>query len=126
MALEAKPEYIYSSHPWQYSAAAPPPTGSQVRFDNADLSQATVMVIRLIDSDGADRSQIFHNLSVDSRILINDWDNVENIHRFNVTSTPTIDTTDATVPVAWISGSGTIPSTGNAKANVSFLVALNL
>ena len=124
--LEAKPEYVFSSHQWQYSNQAPPPTGSQVRFDNADLSKATVAVFRLIDSDGADRSQVFHNLTVGSQIRINDWDNVEHIHRFNVTDVPTIDASDATVPVAWISGNGTIPTSGGGKANVAFLVALNL
>ena len=124
--LEARPEYVYESHPWQYSKAAPPPTGSQVRFDNTDLSLATVAVFRLIDSDGADRTQIFRNLNVGSQIRISDWDNVDHLHRFHVTAAPTVDITDATVPVTWISGSGTIPSTGSAKANVAFLVALTL
>ena len=120
-ALENQPEHIYNSYAWQYSNQSPPPTGNQVRFDNADLSQATVMVMRLIDSDGADRTPIFQQLSVGDHIRINDWDNAATIHRFNVTATPTLDASDVTIPVAWVSGSGTIP---NAKANVAFLLTL--
>lgn len=119
--LELKPEYIYNSYAWQYSSSAPPATGSQVRFNNADLSLATVMDIRKIDSDGADRMPVFLNLTVGSSVRINDWNNAANIHRFNVTGAPTMDATNVQVPVAWQSGAGTIP---NAKANVAFLLTL--
>ena len=119
--LEAKPEHIYNSFAWQYSNQAPPPTGNQVRCDNADLSQATVMVFRLIDSDGADRTQVFRNLAAGSEIRINDWDDASNLHRFTVIGPANVGASDVTVPVVWLSGSGTIP---NAKVNVAFLVVL--
>jgi hypothetical protein len=121
-ALEARPQYVYNSYSWQYSNLAPPPTGNQVRFNNATLSLATSAVFRLIDNDGADRTPVFQQLAVGSQIRINDWNDAASIHRFNVTGPATI-ATDATVPVAWVSGSGTIP---NAKANVAFLIALTL
>jgi|SRR5580765_524275 hypothetical protein len=119
--LEAKPQYVFNSYAWQYSNAAPPPTGSQVRFDNANLNLATTAVFRLIDSDGADRTPVFQQLGVGSQVRINDWNNAATIHRFNVTGPATIGATDVTVPVAWVSGSGVIP---NAKVNAAFLVAL--
>ena len=122
-ALEAKPQWVYNSYAWQYSNLAPPPTGNQVRFDNADLSLATVAVFRLIDSDSGDRTPVFQQLTVGSMIRINDWDDATKIHRFTVVGPASIAATDATVPVYWMSGNGVIP---NAKANVAFLVALAL
>jgi hypothetical protein len=119
--VEDKPEYLFNSYSWQYSNAAPPPTGNQVRFDNANLSLAHSAVFRLLDNDGADRTQVFRMLSVGCQIRINDWDNVSAIHRFNVTGSATIGASDATVPISWISGTGTLP---NAKANVAFIVIL--
>jgi len=123
VALEAKPAYVYNSYSWQFSNSLPPPTGSQVRFNNANLSLATSAVFRLIDNDGADRTPIFQQLGVGAQIRINDWNNAANIHRFSVTGPANIAASDVTVPVAWISGNGTIP---NAKANVAFLVPLSL
>lgn len=122
--VEAKPTYIFNSYAWQYSNAAPPPptTGnSQVRFNNANLTLATTAVFRLTDSDGADRKSLFQTLTTGSQFRINDWDNSTVFHRFNVTGTTTLTATDATIPVTWVSGTGTIP---NAKANVAFLVVL--
>ena len=120
-AVENTPEYFFNSYPWQYSNQEPPPTGNQVRFDNADLSQATQAVFRLLDSDGADRTQVFRMLDVGSQFRISDWDDVAKLHRFNVTGPSNIGASDVTVPVEWVSGSGAIP---NAKVNVAFVVAL--
>jgi hypothetical protein len=122
-ALEAKPEHLFNSYPWQYSNQPPPPTGNQVRFDNADLSLATSAVFRILDSDGADRKPVFQALRAGSYLFINDWDDAAAIHRFSITGAAVLGATDATVPVSWYSGSGTIP---NAKANVAFLVALSV
>ena len=123
VAVENMPEYFFNSYAWQYSNQSPPPTGNQVRFDNADLSKATQAVFRLLDSDGADRTQIFRSLGVGSQVRISDWDNAINLHRFNVTGPANIAASDATIPVEWVGGSGTIP---NAKANVAFVVSLVL
>lgn len=121
-AVEAKPEYVFNSYPWQYSPSAPPPTGSQVRFNNVNLALATTAVFRLTDSDGADRTPIFQQLTSQAKIRLNDWNNAAIIHRFNVTGPAAITASDATVPLAWTSGSGTFSN--NAKANVAFLVVL--
>ena len=122
-ALENRPQWVYNSYAWQYSNQAPPPTGNQVRFDNADLSLATVAIFRLLDSDSADRTPIFQQLTVGSMIRINDWDDATKIHRFAVVGPANIAASDVTVPIYWTSGNGVIP---NAKANVAFLVALTL
>jgi hypothetical protein len=121
--VEDKPEYIYNSYAWQYSSLAPPPTGNQVRFDNANLTLAHNAVFRLLDSDGADRTAVFQQLGAGAQIRINDWNNAANIHRFNVTGPAVFGASDVTVPITWKSGQGTIP---NAKANVAFVIILVL
>jgi hypothetical protein len=125
--LENRPQYVYNSYAWMYNNGAPPATGSgvnnQVRLNNVDLTQATLIDIRKLDADGADRTPIFQRLVPGSMIRINDWDNAASLHRFDVTAAPTMDATNAQIPVAWESGGGVIP---NAKANVAFLIALTL
>jgi hypothetical protein len=122
-ALEARPQYIFNSYAWQFNNGPPPAvsTGgnSQVRLNNANPTLATLIDIRLVDSDGADRTPIFQQLGVGSNVRINDWD--ANIHRFAVTGPATMNVTNAQIPVSWVSGNGVIP---NAKANVAFLIAL--
>jgi hypothetical protein len=118
--MAAKPEYIYNSFAWMYSNASPPPTGNQVRFDNANLSLATTATFRLIDVDGADRTNVFQRLSQGSKMRINDWDNAALEHHFSVTGPAIIGGTDATIPLIWTEGNGVLP---NAKANVAFLLA---
>ena len=119
-ALEAEPQYVFNSYPWQYSNLAPPPTGNQVRFDNSDLTQATTAVFRVIDSDGADRTSMFQLLDDRSQIRIQDWDNSSAFHHFRVTGPAPFGAGDISIPIAWVRGNGTIP---NAKVNVSFLFA---
>lgn len=119
--VETKPDFIFNSYSWQYSASAPPPTGNQVRFDKSNLPTATTAVFRLTDNDGADRTNVFQQLRSGCQLRINDWNNASNIHRFSITGPAVVGASDAAIPVTWISGSGTIP---NAKANVAFLVLL--
>ena len=122
-AVESKPEYIFNSYSWQYSNSAPPATGSQVRFNNTNLTLATLMDIRKIDGDGADRTPVFQQVGLGDIVRINDWNNAANLHRFRVAGAPTMDATNVQVPLAWEAGSGTIP---NAKVNIAFLVSLDL
>lgn len=123
-ALEAKPDYVSSSYPWQFNTGAPPATGtgsgSQIRLNN-NPSLATVIDMRITDSNDADHKPIFQQLNVGSLVRINDWDNAAIIHRYAVTGTPTMDATNVSIPVTWQSGSGVLPS---AKVNVAFLVVL--
>jgi hypothetical protein len=119
--VENRPEYLYNSYAWTYSNAAPPATGSQVRLNNTDLTVATLINIRKIDGDGADRTPVFLQLTPGDQIRINDWNDATKIHRYRVTGVPTTDATNASIPVAWFSGAGVIP---NAKANVAFIVSV--
>jgi hypothetical protein len=118
-ALESRPEYVYNSTAYQFSNAAPPATGNQLRLNNVNATLATMIDMRLIDSDGADRSQWIKLLNIGSRLRINDWNNAAIFHRYNVTGPATLDATNAQVPVTWVDGAGVIP---NAKINVGFFV----
>jgi hypothetical protein len=121
--LEAKPEMVYSSTAYQFSNAAPPATGNQLRLNNVDPVQATLIDLRKDDADGADRSNWLQMLGVGGYMRIQDWDNAAIWHRFKVTGKATFDLTNAQVSVTWDAGQGTLP---NAKISVGFLSPLVL
>lgn len=120
-ALEARPDLVFNSYAYQFSASAPPPTGNEVRTNNADLTQATMIELRKIDVDGADRTAVLRQLRAGSKIKLNDWDVATTYHRYNVTGDVTVLTNSVQIPVTWETGSGTIP---NAKINVAVLTEL--
>lgn len=120
-ALEAKPEYLFNSTSWQFSNAAPPATGNQVRLNNTAGNLATLIDIRNIDNDGADRSSWFALLDVGSFVRIQDWNVSANYYRYHVTGPTTIGATNTTIPVTWDKGGGVVP---NAKCNIGFIVAV--
>lgn len=120
-ALEAKPDYVVNSSSWQFSNAAPPATGNQVRLNNTQASLATQADFRNIDNDGADRSAWFQYLSAGSIIRIQDWNVSATYYRYTVTGPAIIGATNTQVPIAWDKGNGTVP---NAKCNVGFIIAV--
>ena len=124
--LEEAPEYVFNSYSWKFSNAAPPAAAGELRLDNVNPALATLIDVRKIDGDGADRTPVFQQLTPGDLIRVNDWDNAAIFHRFNVTTAPTIGATNVTIPVTWTSGSGTLPTTGAAKINVAFLVSIIL
>lgn len=126
VVLEAKPEWVYNSYSWKFSNAAPPAASGELRLNHVSPNLATVIDVRKIDGDGADRTPIFQAMTPGNRVRISDWDNAAIIHRFNVTTAPTVGATNVTIPVAWESGAGVLPTSGAAKINVGFLVSLIL
>ena len=122
-AVEAKPEYVFNSAAWQFSNLTPPATGSQLRLNNPQAALATVIDVRRIDSDGADRTPWFQMISADAHIRFQDWDNSAVFYRYTATGPATFDSTNVQIPVTWESGSGVVP---NAKINVGLIVILVL
>lgn len=122
-ALENRPEYLFSSHPWTFNNGAPPANINQVRLNSTDPTTATMIDIRRIDLDGADHTPIFQMLGAGSAIRINDWDNAAIIHRYSVTGAATMGVDNAQISVTWLSGSGALP---NGKVNVAFFLAVEL
>jgi len=121
VALEAQKEHVFNSYAWQFSSSLPPATGNQIRLNSPTPSQATEIDFRKIDSDGADRTPTFQQVSDGDTIRISDWDNASNIYRFTATGPAVIGATNVTVPVVWLNGGGVVP---NAKCNVGFLLSI--
>jgi hypothetical protein len=90
-------EYQFSS------TTTEPPTGSQVRLDNADASLATKLWARNMTTPGADVHALLVALDVDSAIYVQDFDDHSRFLRFRLSGEP-IDKTDyVELPVEWIS-----------------------
>ena len=119
--LETRPDYVYDNAGYQFSNAAPPATGNQLRLNNVDPALATMIDMRLLDADGADRSQWIRMLDSYALLRIQDWNDSNVFHRYRVTAVATVDSSNAQIPVTYIDGAGTIP---NAKVNVAFTVAI--
>ena len=117
--LETAPEYVYNSTPWMFSNAMPPATGNQIKLNNTNPSLATLIDVRKIDADGADRSPWFQMVAPGAIIQISDWDDSTTYHRFRrpAQRRSVLPTSRSRWPGS--SGLGTIP---NAKANIGFLV----
>jgi hypothetical protein len=111
-------QFVYNSYSWQYSNSALPPTGSQVRANNASLAAATLLEFRKIDNDGNDRSATLGQLKVDDRVRISDWDNASVYAAFDVTGPVVITVDTVQVPVISTGVAGVVP---NAKAEVEML-----
>jgi len=125
-ALEIAPEYVFNSYLWKFAAGNPPAGAGELRLNNADPSLATLIDLRKIDGDGGDRTPVFQHLTPGDRVSVSDWDDAAIIHRYTVTTAPTIGATNVTIPVTWFSGVGVLPTSGAAKINVGFLVSLIL
>lgn len=119
VALEAKPDWIFNSAAYQFSNAPPPATGSQVRLNNSNAALATQIDMRVIDSDGADRSAWLGLLNAGDFVRLADWNNAAVFYRFRVIGAAVFTATNAQIPVAWDSGSGTLP---NTKCNVGVFI----
>jgi hypothetical protein len=124
-ALEGEADYVYNNYIWKYSNAAPPAGVGEIRFNNTDLSLATSVDFRLIDWDGGDRTPVFAQLTPGTKIRVNAFADANILHRFTVNAVPTISATNAVISVTWDSGDGTLPTAGQAKTNVGFLVLLS-
>ena len=115
-----------SSTSYRFDPGAPPATGTppgQLRLDNVNASLATLIDLRLLDSDGADRSLWLRVLDAGCKIRITDWNDASIHHSYDVTGPATLDATNASIPVAWTTGLGTIPA---GTINVGFLTALEV
>jgi hypothetical protein len=85
-----------------------PATTGQVRLDNATIGSVTQINIHESDRNSASNAGVLDILSTGSRIQIALESNEEIYAWFRVTGTPTDNGTDRTIPVAFISASGTL------------------
>jgi len=118
--VEDRPDFVFVQTSYMFSTASPPATGNQIRLDNADPKLATILDVRRVDADGADRSYGLSLIDTKSQIRLNVYNDASNWHRFTVIGTPTKAGPDNWyVPVAWHSGVGTLPG---SKINVGLFI----
>lgn len=121
-ALEARPDYIFGQATYMFTNLAPPATGNQIRLNNTTPNLVTVLDVRRLDADSADRSQAITMVTPGTLIRLADYDNAANFYRYRATATATkVGADNFTVPVVWHSGAGTIP---NSKIAVTMLIVV--
>jgi len=119
-AVEDRPDYVFVNPTYMFSTIAGAATGSQIRINNADPKLATMMDVRRLDADGADRSYGLSLLTTKSQIRLNDFNNSAISYRYRVTGPPTqVGADNWNIPVAWIASAGTLSST---KINVGLFI----
>jgi hypothetical protein len=86
-----------------------PPSGSQLRMDNADQTQATKLWIRDTSQDGVDVSVVLNFIEATDRLYIQDVDEQTRWQGYAATG-PSIDKGDYyEVPVFWLEGGSPLP-----------------
>lgn len=93
---------------WQFVDTAPPPTGSQLRMDNADQTLATELHFRVLDTTGVDQTALFAQDI--TAIRLQDEDNAAAYRLYTVTGPAVVATGTAVVPVAFESGGAALPN----------------
>jgi hypothetical protein len=95
---------------WSNTTTAPP-TGSEIRINNATPSAATKVWVRYLTADGVDvKNRILHQAVSGTQFYIQDKDNSANWYLYNLTADSTDQTTYAELTVTYASGAGTIPA----------------
>jgi hypothetical protein len=107
--------YMFESTPSE------PPTGSEIRFDNATVTLVTRVWIRNVTADGNDVHNALLSLpNAGSMLYVQDEDDSTRYVRFDVTGDPVDKTSYVEVPVHYVSSQGTLPE---QRVQVVFAVA---
>lgn len=101
--LESRSDSVAVSFPWQYSNSALPPTGNQVRMNDADPALATEVVFWLTDTNGQDHTALFSGGTFFA-IRIQHFDDSTVFAQYDVTGPVVVTANDATIPVTFIHG----------------------
>jgi hypothetical protein len=81
-----------------------PPTGSEVRLNNATQAQATGMFVRYLTVNGLDAKAIILNIVVGNKIYLQDKDDSTKFNSYTVTVNPIDKGTYAEIPIQWTQG----------------------
>src|SRR5262245_26392043 len=106
---------------WRYSSntTIADPNASYFRVNNAVLHSATQMALSVMTQNSVDATNLLKQLQPGDQIFIQDKDNAANWIRYNITGTPTNNTTWFQIPVSTVSYGGTAPN-NNAQAVFAF------
>lgn len=91
------------------STPVEPPTGSEVRLDNADPINATKLWARDTTVDGANVRNGLLSIEAGATIYVQEKDSSINWLRFETTGPPVGKTGYVEFPVEWAYGAGTLP-----------------
>lgn len=101
---ELQPVPITVDLDYQFNAATPPPTGSQMRLDNTDQKLATKIFLTHNTSTGEDPTNVLNSVKVDDHIYVQDVDNSTLWRRYNIIGVPINQGNYTEIPIAWMSG----------------------
>lgn len=88
-----------------------PPTGSEIRFNNATYASVTKVWVRYLTADGVDvKNRLLFQAVSGTQFYVQDKDNSANWVLFDLTADATDQTTYAELTVTYNSGAGTIPA----------------
>jgi hypothetical protein len=96
-------EYNYNA-----SALVPPPNTNNLRLNNANQNLATAMYVHDTNAMNVDVSNAIHLIQQGNTLLLQDKTNANNFRYYNVTG-PVVDGGAYTnIPIAYVSGGGTV------------------
>ena len=96
-------EYMFSA------ATSEPPTGSEVRLNNANQDLATKAWIRDTTATGTDASNVFTLTKNGQELYIQDKDNAANYKHYKITGSAVDKGTYTEFPISFLDGTGTLP-----------------
>lgn len=95
---------------YQWSlATVEPPTGNQIRGDNADPALVTKLWVRDVGNDTLDASRVLGLIHAGYLLYVQEWDNADNFYAYDVVGDAVDKTTYFELPVVWNRGFGTLP-----------------
>ena len=95
---------------YRYSVnLSPPPNSGHIQLDSLTFSAATVIDASMTTDDGIDAGLALLNVvAVGTRLILQDASDSTILHRFDVIGAVVNNGSYATIPIAWVSGSGTV------------------
>lgn len=96
---------------WMYSVTiTEPPTGSEIRLNNANQTLATKMWVKSTTADGIDMSAILGLLTSAFRLYFQDKDDASRYQRYQVTGNSIPKTGYTEIPISWLNGGVAVPA----------------
>lgn len=96
--------YLYNS----VTNQSPTPANGDISYNATEQKQATIVYISHRTRDNIDIEVFFKNISTLNEVYIQDQENSDNNITYNIIGSPTIvNQAHITIPIAWVSSSGT-------------------
>jgi hypothetical protein len=96
-------EFMFDSH------VTEPPSGSEVRLNNAAQNAATKMWVRYTTADGTDATTALLLIDASAKVYLQDKDDASRWQQYQVTGAAIDKGTYAELPVSWLGGGASLP-----------------